>query len=139
MISWQAQYFRNMFPFAWKSRRKCSFWKSRSAVFEKVSHKTLVLEVRIFSSWKSRIGRFFWSSGCKISVSGSCGTTCARSLCEDPLDHLYQDPVGALVQDLCSKIFWPTVAGSYRRTSARSLYQDPVGQLVQDLCFRISV
>ena len=57
----------------------------------------------------------------------------------DPLDHLHLDPVGALVQDLCGKIFWPTVSGSYRRTCARSLYQDPVGQLVQDLCFRISV
>ena len=57
----------------------------------------------------------------------------------DPLDHLYQDPVGALVQDLCSRIFWHTVSGSYRRTCARSLYQDPAGQLVQDLCFRISV
>ena len=42
----------------------------------------------------------------------------------DPLDHLYQDPVGALVQDLCSRIFWPTVSGSYRPTCARSLYQD---------------
>ena len=73
----------------------------------------------------------------------------------DPLDHLYHDPALALVQDLCGKIFWPTVSGSYRRTCARSLYQDPfeplyrdpvgplyqdpVGQLVQDLCFRISV
>ena len=52
----------------------------------------------------------------------------------EPLDRLYQDPVGALVQDLCSRIFWPTVSGSCRRTCARSLYQDPVGQLVQDLC-----
>ena len=75
--------------------------------------------------------KILWDNLCKISVSGS--------LCEDPLDHLYQDPVGPLVQDLCSRIFWPTVSGSYRRTCARSLYQDPVGQLVQDLCFRISV
>ena len=68
----------------------------------------------------------------------------------DPLDHLYQDPVGALVQDLCSRIFWPTVSGSYRPTCARSLYQDrgticarslfqdlyhdPALALVQDLC-----
>ena len=75
--------------------------------------------------------KILWDNLCKISVSGS--------LCDDPLDPLYQDPVGALVQDLCSRIFWPTVSGSYRRTCARSLYQDPVGQLVQDLCFRISV
>ena len=49
MISWQAQYFWNMFPFSWKSRRKRSFWKSVSSVFEEVSQKALVLEVRIFS------------------------------------------------------------------------------------------
>ena len=55
----------------------------------------------------------------------------------EPLDRLYKDPVGALVQDLCSRIFWPTVSGSCRRTCARSLYQDPVVQLVQDLCVRI--
>ena len=64
---------------------------------------------------------------CKISVSGS--------LCEDPLDHLYQDPV--VVQDLCSRIFWPTVSGSYRCACARSLYQDPVGSLVSGSCYRI--
>ena len=41
---------------------------------------------------------------CKICVSGS--------LCENPLDHLYQDPAGALVQDPCCE-----------DTCARSLYQ----------------
>ena len=35
--------------FSRKSRAKRSFWKSGSSVFEEVSHKTLVLEVRIFS------------------------------------------------------------------------------------------
>ena len=45
---------------------------------------------------------------CKICLSGS--------LCEDPLDHLYQDPAGALEQDPC-----------YEDTCARSLYQDLVG------------
>ena len=35
--------------FSRKSRRKRAFWKSRSSVFEEVSHKTLVLELRIFS------------------------------------------------------------------------------------------
>ena len=35
--------------FSRKSRRKRSFWKSGSSVFEEVSHKTLVSEVRIFS------------------------------------------------------------------------------------------
>ena len=49
MISWQAQYFWNMFPFSWKSRRKRSFWKSGSSAFEEVSQKTLVLEVWHFS------------------------------------------------------------------------------------------
>ena len=70
---------------------------------------------------------------CKICVSGSL---CE---CEDPLDHLYQDPPVALVQDPC-----------YQDTCARSLYQDPVGSLLsgscrttsarslsQDLCVRI--
>ena len=69
----------------------------------------------------------------KISVSRSCGTTCARSLFQDlcvndPLDH-------------CSRIFWPTVSGSYRPTCARSLYQDRgticARSLFQDLCVRI--
>ena len=79
MISWQAQCFWNMFPFSWKSRRKRSFFsfrgglaqnarlgaanfhfsgksrkkrsflKSGSSDFEEVSHKALLLEVRIFS------------------------------------------------------------------------------------------
>ena len=79
----------------------------------------------------------------RISVSGS-------------LDHLYQDPAGALIQDpyyedTCARSLYQDLvgsllSGSYRTTSARSLsdpfgplYQDPVGQLVQDLCFRISV
>ena len=79
----------------------------------------------------------------RISVSGS-------------LDHLYQDPAGALVQDpcyedTCARSLYQDhvgslLSGSCRTTSARSLsdpfgplYQDPVGQLVQDLCFRISV
>ena len=44
MISWQVQSFWNMFPFSWKSRRKCSLWKSGSSVFEEVSHKTLLLK-----------------------------------------------------------------------------------------------
>ena len=35
--------------FSRKSRRKRSFWKSGSSVFEEVSHKTLLLKVRIFS------------------------------------------------------------------------------------------
>ena len=35
--------------FSRKSRTKRSFWSSGASVFEEVSHKTLVLEVRIFS------------------------------------------------------------------------------------------
>ena len=84
MISWQAQYFWNMLPFSWKSRTKRSFWSSGSLVFEEVSHKTLVLEVRIFSfrgslaqnarfgspdlqfSKKSRTKRSFWKSGSSV-------------------------------------------------------------------------
>ena len=91
--------------------------------------------------------KILWDNLCKISVSGS--------LCEDPLDHLYQDPVtgycvGTLVQDLCSRMFCPTVSGSYKATCTRSLYQDPVGPLLsgscrttsarslsQDLCVRV--
>ena len=65
------------------------------------------------------------------------------------LDHLYQDFVGPLVQDLCHRIpvsrpLWtttcarslyqapvrPLVPGSYRTTYARSPYQDSFGPLV---------
>ena len=35
--------------FSRKSRTKCSFWSSGSSVFEEVSHKTLVSELRSFS------------------------------------------------------------------------------------------
>ena len=84
MISWQAQYFWNMLPFSWKSRTKRSFWKSGASVFEEISHKTLVLEVRIFNfrgslvqnthfgapdlqfSRKSRTKRSFWKSGASV-------------------------------------------------------------------------
>ena len=85
---------------------------------------------------------------CKICVSGS--------LCEDPLDRLYQDPGGALVQDLCFRLLLITcislfkiscgpLVSSLRSTCARSLfqdpfdhfYEDPVRPLVQDLSMRI--
>ena len=70
--------------FSRKSRTKRSFWKSGASVFEEVSHKTLVLEVRIFSfrgslaqnarfgapdlqfSRKSRTKRSFWKSGASV-------------------------------------------------------------------------
>ena len=102
MISWQAQYlsetcfhFRGSLAqnahfgapelqFSRKSRTKRSFWKSGSSVFEEVSHKTLVSELRIFSfrgslaqnarfgdpdlqfSRKSRTKRSFWRSGSSV-------------------------------------------------------------------------
>ena len=84
MISWQAQYFCNMLPFSWKSHTKRSFWSAGASVFEEVLHKTLVLEVRIFSfrgslaqnarfgapdlqfSWKSHTKRSFWKSGSSV-------------------------------------------------------------------------
>ena len=88
----------------------------------------------------------------KISISGSfrpllrgsCKTTCARSL--------YEDPVRPLVQNLCFRILilLDRLSGFCSSTSARSLsqdlcmriildhlYQDFVGPLVQDLCIRI--
>ena len=82
---------------------------------------------------------------CKISVCGSLvHFTCI------PIRILSQDTVGALVHDLCSRIFWPTLSGSYKTTCARSLYQDPLGPLLsgscrttsarslsQDLCVRV--
>ena len=70
--------------FSRKSRTKRSFWSSGASVFEEVSHKTLVLEVRSFSfrgslpqnarfgspdlqfSRKSRTKRSFWSSGASV-------------------------------------------------------------------------
>ena len=79
----------------------------------------------------------------RISASGSCMTTCARSLYEDlwnkmsVLGCLYQEPLGPLVQDHRMKI-----------SCARSVYEDllrkmsvkisSVRLLVQDLCMRIS-
>ena len=58
--------------------------------------------------------RILYGHLCKISVSGSlyedhfgplvsgsCRTTCTRSLYQDPLDRLCWDPLGPLVQDLC--------------------------------------
>ena len=82
---------------------------------------------------------------CRISVCGSLvHFTCI------PIRILSQDTVGALVHDLCSRIFWPTLSGSYKTTCARSLYQDPLGPLLsgscrttsarslsQDLCVRV--
>ena len=70
--------------FSRESRTKRSFWKSGSSVFEEVSHKTLVSELRIFSfrgslaqnarfgapdlqfSRKSRAKRSFWKSGASV-------------------------------------------------------------------------
>ena len=70
--------------FSRKSPTKRSFWKSGSSVFEEVSHKTLVSELRIFSfrgslaqnarfgspelqfSRKSRTKRSFWKSGALV-------------------------------------------------------------------------
>ena len=67
--------------FSRKSRTKRSFWSPGASVFEEVSHKTLVLELRSFSfrgslaqnarfgapelqfSRKSRTKRSFWKSG----------------------------------------------------------------------------
>ena len=72
----------------------------------------------------------------RISASGSCMTTCARSLyadlfCKISLSGcLHQDPVGLLVQNLCMRI-------SCARC-LRSPQQNPVGALVQDRCMRIS-
>ena len=103
-------------------------------------------------------------------ASGSCRTTCARSLYQDP--DLYQDPFGPLASGschiTCAKSLYQDpcglVLGSCRTTCARSLYQapvrplhhpvgknvgplsgiflghlyqDPVGPLLQGLCIRI--
>ena len=66
------------FQFSRTSRRKHSFWKPGSSVFEEVSSKTLVLELRILSfrgslaenalqfSRKSRRKRSFWKSGSSV-------------------------------------------------------------------------
>ena len=58
--------------------------------------------------------RGFFSGSCRTIffgplVSGTCSTTCGRSLREDLcirilLDDLYQDPVGPPAQDLCIRI-----------------------------------
>ena len=100
-------------------------------------------------------------------VSGSCRTTCTRSLYQGPLDRLCQDPVRPLVQDLCIGILldhcirirldnlckiclrisvWGSfVSGSCRSTCTRSLLWGHLCKisvsgsctLAQDLCVRI--
>ena len=73
----------------------------------------------------------------RISASGSCIATCARSLYADLLCKislsgcLQQDPVGPLAQDLCMRIscaylcvVFKISAESCRSTCARSVYED---------------
>ena len=91
-----------------------------------------------------RKGKISISGSFRPLLRGSCKTTCARSL--------YEDPVRPLVQDLCFRILilLDHLSESCSSTSARSLsqdlcmriildhlYQDLVGPLVQDLCIRI--
>ena len=70
----------------------------------------------------------------RISASGSCRTSCARSLYEDLLSRislsccLHQDPVGPLAQDLCLRI-----------SCARSLCHDVCIRILWDLLCKISV
>ena len=97
-----------------------------------------------------------------MSASGSCRTSCTRSLYEDllckvsvsrspQLDYLCRISVcGSLVQDLSGMM---SASGSSRTSCARSLYgdllckislsgclhQDSVGPLVQDLCMKSEV
>ena len=52
--------------FSKKSRAKSSFWKSGSAVFVEVSHKTLLLELWILSFRGSLAERSFWKSGSSV-------------------------------------------------------------------------
>ena len=70
-----------------------------------------------------------------MSASGSCRTSCARSLYEDLLHKislsgcLQQDPVGPLVQDLSGSLVQDlsvrmSASGSCRTSCARSLYED---------------
>ena len=74
------------------------------------------------------------------------------------LDHLYQDPVGPLVQDLCIRVlwtacvrilydhlckisvsgsFWTTVSGSCWTTVSGSCWTTCARSVFQDLCVRI--
>ena len=59
----------------------------------------------------------------KASASGSCMTTCARSL------------YAVLLRNISVRIF---AAGSCRTTCARSLHQDLLRKISLDLCIRIS-
>ena len=102
-----------------------------------------------------------------MSASGSCRTSCARSLYVDLLckisllGSLHPDPLGRLVQDLCNVCgslvqdlsVRISASGSCRTSCARSLYedllskialsrclhQDLVGPLVQDLCMKSEI
>ena len=82
-----------------------------------------------------------------MSVSGASRATCARSLYENFLCKMsvsespHQDPVQALVQDLCMRISCARCLCQdllSKTTCARSLYADLLCiSLCQDLCLRI--
>ena len=67
-------------------------------------------------------------------------TTCIMILlAAGSFGPLYQDPIGALVRDLCIKILWDnlckiSVSGSLCEDPLGHLYRDPALALVQDLC-----
>ena len=84
---------------------------------------------------------------CGPLVSGSCRSTCTRSLlwghlCKISvsglLDHLYQGPVRPLLQDLCMRILLTDLYQDPFQPLVQdlSLYEDPFGPLVSESCSR---
>ena len=149
--------------FSRKSRTKRWFWKSGSSVFKEVSHKTFVLELRIFSyrgslaqnarfgaldlqfSRKSRSKRSFWSSGFSVFEEVSHKTlvlelrilSFRRSLAQNarlqdpdasgPKGPCYRDPETEILQKWSYRILIEVVL------------QDPDTEILHTWSYRILV
>ena len=84
MISWQVQYFWNMFPFSWKFCRNVWILSFRGSLAENAHFGSLQLQF----SKKSRAKRSFWSSGSwksRINLKRSFWTS--RSLLFEEVSH----------------------------------------------------
>ena len=82
--------------FSRKSRTKRSFWKSGSSVFEEVSHKTLVLELRIFN-FRGSLAEFarlqyLHASGPKVDPNTDPETEILQKWSYRILIEVIQDP-----------------------------------------------
>ena len=133
-LSQNARFGSPELQFSRKSLTKRSFWKSGALVFEEVSHKTLVSELRIFSfrgslsqnarfgspelqfSRKSRTKRSFWMSGALVFEEVSHKIQKASS---------YRDPKTDLTQVVEKDPDTSRLKVSSYRDLAKVVPQDP--------------